>query len=271
MPPGLQQEVQRSAKAVASMRAPWNAGRPLRESRVPQPNDSPPEVLLVDDDAALCAMLARYLGGDGFAVVAVHDGEAAVTTLRQRGTGIMVLDIGLPGIDGFEVLRRVRAVSAVPVLMLTARGDEVDRIVGLELGADDYLAKPFNPRELAARLRAILRRARAPADPDAAPGRRFAVGDVVLDAGARRVARGGQAVVLTSTEFAMAEALLREAGHVVTREALSEAVLGRPWSPLDRSLDTHVANLRRKLGPGPDGGPLIRTLRGRGYQYVLPP
>lgn len=238
---------------------------------MPQPNESPPEVLLVDDDADLCAMLARYLGGDGFAVTAVHDGEAAVTAMQQRGTAIVVLDIGLPGIDGFEVLRRVRAASAVPVLMLTARGDEVDRIVGLELGADDYLAKPFNPRELAARLRAILRRARPPADAGEVPGRRFAVGDVVLDAGARTVTRAGGPVALTATEFALAEALLREAGHVVARETLSGAVLGRPWSPLDRSLDTHVANLRRKLGSAPDGGPLIRTLRGRGYQYVLPP
>jgi two-component system response regulator CpxR len=184
----------------------------------------------------------------------------------------MVLDIGLPGIDGFEVLRRVRAASGMPVLMLTARGDDVDRIVGLELGADDYLAKPFNPRELAARLRAILRRARRPpAGRDAGSVRRLAVGDVVLDPASRAVTRRGAPVDLTATEFAMAETLLREAGHVVTRESLSEAVLGRAWSPLDRSLDTHVANLRRKLGPAPDGGPLIRTLRGRGYQYVLPP
>jgi two-component system response regulator CpxR len=238
---------------------------------VAQPNESPPEVLLVDDDAELCAMLVRYLAGEGFAVAAVHDGESAVTALRQRGAGIVVLDIGLPGIDGFEVLRRVRAGSAVPVLVLTARGDDVDRIVGLELGADDYLAKPFNPRELAARLRAILRRARQPADPGPGPGRHFAVGDVVLDTGARTLTRTGEPVALTATEFALAEALLREAGHVVTRESLSGAVLGRPWSPLDRSLDTHVANLRRKLGPAADGGPLIRTLRGRGYQYVLPP
>jgi two-component system response regulator CpxR len=238
---------------------------------VSQPAEDKARVLLVDDDAELGAMLATYLGRDGFGVAAVHDGESGVTAALRDGPAIVVLDIGLPGIDGFEVLRRIRAASPVPVLMLTARGDDVDRIVGLELGADDYLAKPFNPRELAARLRAVLRRARLPPGPDAGPPRRQMVGDVALDPGARSVTRGGKPIALTATEFALAEILLRDAGQLVTREVLSEAVLGRPWSPLDRSLDTHVANLRRKLGAGADGGPLIRTLRGRGYQYVLPP
>jgi two-component system response regulator CpxR len=228
-------------------------------------------VLLVDDDAELCAMLARYLGHDGFAVAAVHDGEAGVAAALRGEAGIVVLDIGLPTLDGFEVLRRIRAGSAVPVLMLTARGDDVDRIVGLELGADDYLAKPFNPRELAARLRAILRRARTPLAGETGALRRVMVGDVVLDAGGRTATRAGVPIALTATEFAMAELLLRHAGQLVTKEALSVAALGRAWSPLDRSLDTHVGNLRRKLGSSADGGPLIRTLRGRGYQYLLPP
>ena len=225
-------------------------------------------ILLVDDDAELCAMLTRYLAPEGFVASAVHDGEAGVTAALRGDARIVVLDIGLPRLDGFEVLRRVRAASPVPVLMLTARGDDVDRIVGLELGADDYLAKPFNPRELAARLRAILRRARAGAG-GSAP-RRLAVGDIVLDPGDRSITRGGTALTLTATEFAMAEALLRQAGQLVTKEVLSEAALGRSWSPLDRSLDTHVANLRRKLGPDAAGNPRIRTLRGRGYQYAAP-
>ncbi len=156
--------------------------------------------------------------------------------------------------------------------MLTARGDDVDRIVGFEIGADDYLPKPFNPRELSARLRAILRRARgAHTSGEPAAERWIVVGDVSLDSGGRAVSRAGQPVPMTSTEFAIAEQLLKAAGHMVTREFLSEQVLGRRLSPLDRSLDTHVGNVRRKLGPGADGAPLIRTIRGRGYQYVLPP
>jgi DNA-binding response OmpR family regulator len=225
-------------------------------------------VLLVDDDAELCAMLTRYLAPEGFAVTAVHDGEAGVAAALAGTAQVVVLDIGLPRLDGFGVLRRLRAASTVPVLMLTARGDDVDRIVGLELGADDYLAKPFNPRELAARLRAILRRARGVPGPGP---RRLAVGDLQLDPAARLLTRGGEAIELTATEFAMIDCLLRHAGEPVGRERLSEAVLGRPWSPLDRSLDTHVANLRRKLGPAADGSPRIRTVRGRGYQYVLAP
>lgn len=227
-------------------------------------------VLLIEDDTELCAMLVRYLGQEGFMVTAVHDGERGVAAALQATPEIVVLDIGLPGLDGFEVLRRIRARATVPVLMLTARGDDLDRIVGLELGADDYLAKPFNPRELAARLRAILRRGRPVAAAAAGPAPPLVVGNITLDPATRSVARGGDAVVLTATEFALAEALLRHAGQLVTRETLSESVLGRAWSPLDRSLDTHVANLRRKLGPAPDGSPLILTLRGRGYQYVLP-
>ena len=229
-------------------------------------------VLLVDDDVELCEMLVRYLGQDGFMVASVHDGEAAVAAVRRAEPSIVVLDITMPKLDGFEALRRIRGFSPVPVLMLTARGDDVDRIVGFEIGADDYLPKPFNPRELSARLRAILRRVRAGhAGGEPSIARRIVVGDVSLDAGGRAVSRAGQPVPMTSTEFAITEHLLKAAGQVVTRELLSEQVLGRRLSPLDRSLDTHVANVRRKLGPGADGAPLIRTIRGRGYQYVLPP
>jgi two-component system response regulator CpxR len=254
---------------VAGAGVPWNAAVPSAEDRVTATTAEP--VLLVDDDVELCAMLARYLGPEGFAVTAVHDGEAGVAAALAGAAQVVVLDIGLPRLDGFGVLRRLRAASNVPVLMLTARGDDVDRIVGLELGADDYLAKPFNPRELAARLRAILRRARTTAVAPGAGPRRLAVDDLQLDPSARRLTRGGEPIELTATEFAMVDCLLRHAGEPVGRELLSETVLGRPWSPLDRSLDTHVANLRRKLGPAADGSPRIRTVRGRGYQYVLPP
>jgi two-component system response regulator CpxR len=228
-------------------------------------------VLIIDDDAELGDMLGRYLAREGFVVLGAPDGVSGIDLLQRQRATIVVLDVTMPGIDGFETLRRIRAFSAVPVLMLTARGDDIDRIVGLELGADDYLPKPFNPRELAARLRAILRRARAPLAGESAGTRRITVGDVTLDAGSRRLARDGQAIELTATELAIAASLLRAAGQVVSRDQLSQEALGRRASPLDRSLDTHVANLRRKLGPGSDGAPLIRTVRGRGYQYVLPP
>ena len=217
-------------------------------------------------------MLVRYLGRDGFVVASVHDGESAVDAVRRAETSIVVLDITMPKLDGFEALRRIRAFSSVPVLMLTARGDDVDRIVGFEIGADDYLPKPFNPRELSARLRAILRRVRGanvPGEP--LTERRIVVGDVSLDSGGRAVSRAGQLVPMTSTEFSIAEQSPEAAGQMVTREFLSEQVLGRRLSPFDRSLDTHVGNVRRKLGCGADGAPLIRTIRGRGYQYVLPP
>lgn len=227
------------------------------------------QVLLIDDDRELCQMLAEYLGADGYGVDAVHDGEAGVAAARHGAAGIVVLDITLPGLDGFEVLRQIRTFSRVPILMLTARGDDVDRIVGLELGADDYLPKPFNPRELSARLRAILRRAGGGTDGSA--GRHLVAGDLTLDAGARTLRRGDAPLALTSTEFAIAELLLRAAGNVVTRDTLSEQVLGRRLTPFDRSLDTHVSNLRRKLGPGPDGSPLIRTIRGRGFVLVSSP
>lgn len=253
---------------VPAGRVTWNASSGRGAHRLTATDQNDDRVLLVDDDTELCGMLVRYLGQDGFRVAAVHDGEAAVAAIRRAEPGIVVLDITMPVLDGFEALRRIRSFSAVPVLMLTARGDDVDRIVGLEIGADDYLPKPFNPRELSARLRAILRRARTAPGPGA---RRLVVGDVSLDPGGRTVMRAGQPLAMTSTEFAIVELLLKDAGQVVSKDSLSAQALGRRLSPLDRSLDTHVGNLRRKLGPGVDGAPLIRTIRGRGYLYVLPP
>ncbi len=230
-----------------------------------------PSVLIVDDDTELCQLLIEYLGREGFTVEAVHDGETGAARALASDWGLVVLDVMLPRRSGLDVLRSVRAASAVPVIMLTARGDEVDRVVGLELGADDYLPKPFSPRELVARMRAVLRRgpdvARAVAD----RGRTLTVGDLVLDTGAHTVRRAGEAVRLTGAEYALLEALVRAAGTVVAREALSRAVLGRRPRAFERSLDVHASSLRRKLGPLPDGGERIKAVRGSGYFYVAPP
>ena len=224
-------------------------------------------VLVVDDDAELCELLREYLEGEGFAVQAVGDGERGAAAALDGTVELVVLDVMLPGLSGFDVLRRVRVRSAVPVIMLTARGEDVDRIVGLELGADDYLPKPFNPRELAARIRAVLRRTTAGAA-GGAPAV-VTVGDLELNAGARRVRRAGEVVELTGTEFSLLERLVRAAGTVVRRDALYREVLGRRAVAYDRSLDVHLSNLRRKLGSLPGGGERIATVRGVGFQYVV--
>lgn len=229
--------------------------------------DSPIRLLLIDDDRALCELLGEYLGRAGFSVEAAHDGAEGVRRALSESHAIVVLDVMLPQLDGFEALRRIRAKSRIPVLMLTARGEEVDRVVGLEIGADDYLAKPFSPRELAARLQAILRRAQ-PAREGAARNDALVVEDVELDAGMRRVRRGGEQLELTGTEFSLLEALLQAAGRIVSREALSERVLGRALQPYDRSIDMHVSNVRKKLGPAADGSDRIRGIRGAGYIFL---
>ena len=225
-------------------------------------------LLLIDDDAELCAMLAEYLAGEGFAVTAVHDGEAGLAAAREGGHALVVLDVMLPGMDGFSVLRELRRDSQLPVLMLTARGEDVDAIVGLELGADDYLAKPFNPRLLAARLRALARRPTPERAELAGP---LQVGDLLMDRGARRVRVGGRPVELTGAEFNVLAVLLEAAGSVVTKEAICRQALGRPLAAFDRSVDMHVSNLRRKLGPLPGGEARIETIRGAGYQYLRAP
>ncbi len=221
-------------------------------------------ILVVDDDAGLTHLLRDYLAAEGFEVAIAGDGEAGARAALDGGVDLVVLDVMLPRLGGFDALRRIREHSAVPVIMLTARGEDVDRIVGLELGADDYLPKPFNPRELVARIRAVLRRGK----PGAPATGAIVVGDLQLDAGSRQVWRGGEEVVLTGTEFSVLEQLVRAAGTVVRRDALFREVLGRRPAAFDRSLDVHVSNLRRKLGPLPDGGERIKTVRGLGYQYV---
>ncbi len=226
------------------------------------------QVLVIDDDIELCGLVQEYLSSEGFTVKAVHDGERGVNEALANPYALIVLDVMLPGINGFEVLRRIRSVSKLPVLLLTARGEDVDRIVGLEIGADDYLPKPFNPRELVARIRAILRRTK-PSEVDEAP-EILQVGDVELDPATRTVLRAGKPVDLTSVEFNLLEVLLREAGRVVTRERLVNAVLSRKFMPFDRSIDMHVSKVRRKLGDSEENGDHIKTIRGVGYMFARP-
>ena len=224
-------------------------------------------VLIVDDDKELTELVSEYLGGEGFEVEAVHDGNEGLRRSLSGEHVLVVLDIMLPGMNGLDVLRNLRKQSRVPVLILTARGDDVDSIVGLEIGADDYLPKPFNPRELMARARAILRRAHG--EPQAA-GEKVVVGDVELDPASRVVRRAGDPVELTSVEFALLEALMRAAGQVVTRETLAQNVLGRRFMPYDRSIDVHVSKLRRKLGDQSAEAERIKTIRGVGYVFTRP-
>ncbi|MGD8452528.1 MAG: response regulator transcription factor [Phycisphaerae bacterium] len=229
-------------------------------------------LLLIDDDAELGELLSAYLGPEGFVIEAVESGERGIERALHGEHELIVLDVMLPGVDGFEVLRRIRDASAKPVLMLTARGEDIDRIVGLELGADDYLPKPFNPRELCARIKAVLRRVEqhqgGPASP--ARGERLVVDDVELDLGSREVRRDGELVSLTSVEFELLAVLLRAAGTTVDRRDLFRAVLDRDPDPLDRSIDMHVSHLRKKLGPQRGGGERIKAVRGVGYVYPIP-
>ena len=228
-------------------------------------------VLLVDDDVELAELVGEYLAREGFVLDAEGDGPRGVDLVLSGAYHLAVLDVMLPGVSGFDLLRSIRATSRIPVLMLTARGDDVDRIVGLELGADDYLSKPFNPRELVARIRAILRRAqpdpRGSGERGAAP---LTVDDVAMDLGRRVVRRAGTAIELTAVEFALLELLLRAAGSVVRREDLARGALGRSLMPFDRSIDVHVSRVRKKLGPRADGGERIATLRAVGYLYTRP-
>src|ERR1700689_793264 len=224
-------------------------------------------ILVIDDDVELCHLVGEYLRAEGFTTECVHDGESG---LKKATTGeylLVVLDVMLPGINGFEVLRRIRATSRLPVLLLTGRGGDVGRIGGLEIGADDYLPKPFNPRELVARIRAVLRRTRG--DGGGTAPEVVSVGDVELDPATGTVGLEGKPVELTSVEFNLLEVLLREAGRVVPRERLVNAVLSRTFSPFDRSIDMHVSKVRKKLGDT-DADEHIKTIRGVGYIFARP-
>ncbi|MBV8205675.1 MAG: response regulator transcription factor [Acidobacteria bacterium] len=224
-------------------------------------------ILVIDDDVDLCELVQQYLKGEGFQVETVHDGAHGLQRALEGDFALVVLDVMLPGMGGLDVLRSLRQRSRVPVLILTARGEDVDRIVGLEIGADDYLAKPFNPRELLARIRAVLRRSDGGRSHELG---RITVGDVEMDLGAHTVRRNGDLVDLTAVEFSLLERILRSAGNVVTRETLAQEVLGRKFVAWDRSLDVHVSKLRKKLGERVADRERIKTVRGVGYIYTTP-
>jgi DNA-binding response OmpR family regulator len=220
-------------------------------------------VLIVDDDVQLCRLLAERLGTEGFTIEAVHDGIRGLDRALSMEHALVVLDLMLPGLGGLDLLRKLRGKSPVPVLILTARGEDIDRILGLEIGADDYVPKPFNPRELIARIRAILRRT---SRTTAAAGPLVA-GDLRLDPQSREVWLHETSLNLTSVEFTLLETLLRDAGQVLSRDQLTETVLGRKLGPFDRVIDVHISNIRKKLGPS-ERGQRIKSVRGSGYVLV---
>ncbi len=239
-------------------------------------------ILIIDDDRELCDLVGELLRTEGFDVEAHHTGAGAVDLAASGRHALVILDVMLPVQNGFEILRALRARSAVPVILLTARGEDVDRIVGLEIGADDYLPKPFNSRELTARIHAVLRRMQ-PREQDLLP--RLVVGDVTIDPATRTVAKDDSPVAFTTVEFDLLHLLLSSAGRVVNREEISQRVLGRAFDPFDRSIDVHIGKIRRKLGDPstssgssraqsrddpPDGEGRIKTIRGVGYIYAQP-
>lgn len=226
-----------------------------------------PRILLADDDQELAHLLRDFLSRENFDVNLAHDADAAIEQARTTTVDAIVLDVMLPGRSGLDVLRELRRESAIPILMLTALGEDIDRILGLELGADDYISKPCNPRELAARLRAVLRRAHGDGVEAVTDLR---CGEITLKGSSRSVTLAGEPVPLTSTEFDLLALLMREAGRVVTKERISQSVLGRPLGPFDRSIDVHVSNLRRKLGDGIDGSSPITTIHRSGYLLRVP-
>ena len=223
-------------------------------------------VLLIDDDVELVGMFAEYLGQEGFQASCVHNGEDGVRAALAGQHAIVILDVMMPGMSGIEALRQIRAASRIPALMLTARGDDADRILGLELGADDYVAKPCTPRELTARVRAILRRTHP--QPDTAPGAVLGVGKLTMFPEQRRATWDGAPLDLTSTEFNLLEVLARNAGRPVSKNELSELGLGRPLARFDRNIDVHLSSLRHKLGPLSDGRSCLQTIYRHGYQLI---
>jgi two-component system OmpR family response regulator len=227
-------------------------------------------VLLIDDDRELTVMLSRYLAHEGFAATSVHDGEAGVVEALSGRHALVVLDVMMPRFSGMEALRRIRARTDVPVLMLTARGDNIDRIVGLDMGADDYIPKPCTPGELLARMRAVLRRV-ATRRPEAshAPAALLEAGALQLWPGTRQAQLNGVSLSLTGTEFSILEVLTRHAGVLISKDAISLQAFGEPLTRFDRRIDVHISSVRQKLGQRPDGQPWITSVRGKGYQLLL--
>ncbi|HFH3285668.1 response regulator transcription factor [Pseudomonas aeruginosa] len=227
-------------------------------------------ILLIDDDVELTHMLSQYLAHEGFEVHAVHEGAGGIAALARQPYALAVLDIMMPGISGLETLQRIRLQSRVPILMLTARGDDLDKVTGLNLGADDYVAKPCTPAELLARIRAILRRTQGGNPPDAQPGspRKLQAGPLVLWPGSRQATWHDAPLELTGTEFMLLEVLARHVGSLVSKQDISQEAFNRPLTRFDRRIDVHISAIRQKLGSRPDGQPWIRNVRGLGYQFL---
>jgi len=221
-------------------------------------------ILVVDDEPKIATLARDYLEHAGFAVLIAGDGPTALATIRQRRPDLVVLDLGLPGLDGLDVTRELRRDSTIPIVMLTARDDELDKLLGLELGADDYLTKPFSPRELVARVRAVLRRADRPPDPDET----IHAGDVVLDLPRMRAEVAGTAVDLTPTEFQLLATMAARPGRIFTRAQLLDALHGVAFETYERAIDSHVKNLRRKLEPDPRRPRYVLTVYGVGYRFA---
>ena len=227
------------------------------------------DVLLVDDDLEFCELLVEFLRTEGFQVTAVHNGVSGVEAAASEHYSLVLLDVTLPRMNGFDVLRTIRQKSSIPVIMLTARGDDVDRIVGLEIGADDYLVKPFNQRELVARMKAILRRVKIAQERENPRRKQLMIDDLVLNLTNHEVFKSSEPLAITATEFTLLKTLVENAGDLVTRDELTHLALNRRLTLHDRAIDMHVSNLRRKIGSKQNGRPRLKTVRGAGYFYIV--
>ncbi|MEO1035882.1 MAG: response regulator transcription factor [Pseudomonadota bacterium] len=240
----------------------------MSEAVLNMATDTTVNVLLVDDDEEFVGLVAEFLGAEGgFDVTLRHDGASGVDEAVTDSYDVVVLDVGLPELNGFEALKQIRQKVDTPVVMLTARGDDIDRILGLEIGADDYVPKPCNLRELVARIRAIVRRLNRQPSAESSDSQ-FVIGDTIIEPGSQSVFRNGELVPLTGAEYLILEVLVQSAGQVLDKDSIARHALGRRIMPYDRSVDVHVGNLRKKLGPLSDGRQRIKTVRGRGYLYV---
>lgn len=256
-----------NAATLPGLTPPTETRTPMPAPAVPMASETASSILLVDDDVELVGMLRDYLEREGYTVGTAHDGAAGVEQALTGRFDIAVIDVMMPRLNGIEALRAIRAQSTLPVVMLTAKGDDTDRIVGLEIGADDYVPKPCTPRELAARIRAILRRTRG-ATNALEPAAALNAGSLVMWPERRHAEWQGRTVDLTSTEFNLLEILARNVGHPVSKKLLSEQALGRALAPFDRSIDVHLSSIRQKLGTLPDGRSCIQTVYRLGYQLI---
>lgn len=246
-----------------------NFDRPSAFKRICMDTSGMVKILLVDDDAELTSMLSQYLVREGFDVFSAHDGQEGIDEAISKDYALVVLDIMMPRVSGIDALRRIRAISGVPVLMLTARGDDIDRIVGLDMGADDYVPKPCTPGELVARIRAILRRSEGRGASGASPSPRvLQVGELMLWPGRRHAVWCGRPLELTGTEFSLLEVLARNYGRLVSKQDISQQAFDRPLAKFDRRIDVHISSIRQKLGLRSDGQSWIKSVRGLGYQLL---